>query len=67
MVLDKGQLTEEGNKLETLRHSTAHVMAEAVQSIFPEAKVGIGAAIENGFFYAFDFTRSLTADDLPLL
>ncbi len=58
MVLNKGQPTEEDKKLETLRHSAAHVMAEAVQSIFPDAKFGIGPAIENGFYYDFDLPRS---------
>ena len=67
MVLNEGQTIEEGKKLEILRHSAAHVMAEAVQSIFPEAKFGIGPAIENGFYYDFDLSRSLTADDLPLI
>jgi threonyl-tRNA synthetase len=67
MVLNKGQLTEEDIKLEILRHSAAHVMAEAVQSIFPGAKFGIGPAIESGFYYDFDLPRSLTSDDLPLI
>ncbi|MFC2017054.1 threonine--tRNA ligase [Chloroflexota bacterium] len=48
-----------------MRHSAAHVMAEAVQSIFPDAKFGIGPAIENGFYYDFDLPRPLTPDDLP--
>jgi len=65
MVLNEGQPIEEGKKLEILRHSAAHVMAEAVQSIFPKAKFGIGPAIENGFYYDFDLSRSLTSDDLP--
>lgn len=42
-------------------------MAEAVQSIFPDAKFGIGPAIENGFYYDFDLPRSLTPDDLPVI
>ncbi len=67
MVLNKGQPTEENKKLEILRHSAAHVMAEAVQSIFPDAKFGIGPAIENGFYYDFDLPRSLTSDDLPII
>ncbi|MFC1938150.1 threonine--tRNA ligase [Chloroflexota bacterium] len=50
-----------------IRHSAAHVMAEAVQSLFPDAKFAIGPAIENGFYYDFDLPRSLTPDDLPLL
>lgn len=53
--------------LDLMRHSTTHVMAEAVQSLFPEAKFGIGPAIENGFYYDFDLPRSLTPDDLPLI
>ena len=43
-----------------MRHSAAHVMAEAVLSIFPDAKFGIGPAIENGFYYDFDLPRTLT-------
>ena len=54
-------------KLETVRHSTAHVMAEAVKSIFPDAKFGIGPAIKDGFYYDFDLPRPLTPDDLPLI
>ena len=50
-----------------LRHSTAHVMAEAVLRIFPEAKLGIGPAIENGFYYDFDLPRSLNPEDLEVL
>ncbi|MFC1897371.1 threonine--tRNA ligase [Chloroflexota bacterium] len=58
---------EENKQLEILRHSAAHVMAEAVQSIFPDAKFGIGPAVENGFYYDFDLPRSLTSGDLPLI
>jgi threonyl-tRNA synthetase len=65
LVLDKEQQEAEDKKLEIMRHSAAHVMAEAVQSIFPDAKFGIGPAIENGFYYDFDLPRSLTPDDLP--
>ena len=67
MVPDKNQKIDKNEKLEIMRHSAAHVMAEAVQSIFPEAKFGIGPAIENGFYYDFDLPRSLTPDDLPLI
>ncbi|MCK4863517.1 MAG: threonine--tRNA ligase, partial [Dehalococcoidales bacterium] len=55
------------NKLETMRHSASHVMAEAVLSVFPDAKFGIGPSIENGFYYDFDLPRSLTPDDLPII
>ncbi len=50
--------------LEILRHSVAHIMAEAVQAIFPETKVTIGPAIENGFYYDFDKPEPFTPDDL---
>ena len=51
-------------ELARMRHSCAHVMAEAVQELFPEAKFGIGPAIEHGFYYDFELPRSLTPDDL---
>ena len=51
-------------ELARMRHSAAHLMAEAVQEIFPEAKFGIGPAIEDGFYYDFDLPRPLTPDDL---
>jgi threonyl-tRNA synthetase len=54
----------ENKKLETKRHSLSHIMAEAVQSLFPDVKFGIGPAIENGFYYDFDI-KQLSADDLP--
>ena len=57
--------TEE--KLERMRHSAAHIMAEAVQSLFPEARFGIGPTIEDGFYYDFELPRSLTPEDLPII
>jgi len=56
-----------GDWLERMRHSAAHVMAEAVESLFPEAKFGIGPSIEDGFYYDFDLPRSLTPEDLPVI
>jgi threonyl-tRNA synthetase len=55
------------NNLEAMRHSASHVMAEAVLEIFPDAKLGIGPAIDNGFYYDFDLPRSLTPEDLPII
>ncbi|MDD4904252.1 MAG: threonine--tRNA ligase [Candidatus Bipolaricaulis sp.] len=49
--------------LETLRHTATHIMAQAVKRLFPEAKLGIGPAIDDGFYYDFDLARSLTEDD----
>ena len=51
-------------ELARMRHSAAHLMAEAVQEIFPEARFGIGPAIEHGFYYDFDLPRSLLPEDL---
>ena len=50
--------------VEKMRHSAAHVMAEAVQALFPDAKFGIGPAIEDGFYYDFELPRSLVPEDL---
>ncbi|WP_425457278.1 threonine--tRNA ligase [Desulfoglaeba alkanexedens] len=50
--------------LEILRHSASHVMAQAVKKLFPEAKVAIGPAIENGFYYDFQVDRPFTTEDL---
>lgn len=50
--------------LNILRHSTAHVMAQAVQELFPEAKLGIGPPIKDGFYYDFDVETPFTPDDL---
>ncbi len=50
--------------LEILRHSAAHVMAEAIKELFPEARFGIGPAIEDGFYYDVELSASLTPDDI---
>jgi threonyl-tRNA synthetase len=50
--------------LAIMRHSAAHVMAQAVQDIFPEARLGIGPPIENGFYYDFDVVSAFSPDDL---
>ncbi len=50
-----------------LRHSTAHVMAQAVQELFPDAKLGIGPPIENGFYYDFDVEEPFKPEDLTAL
>jgi len=52
-----------GEGTEVLRHSTSHVMAQAVQSLFPEAKITIGPAIKDGFYYDFDLDRSFSPED----
>ena len=51
--------------LETLRHSASHIMAQAVIELFPGVKLGIGPAIENGFYYDFDMPEQIAPEDLP--
>ncbi|MFQ5957064.1 MAG: threonine--tRNA ligase, partial [Candidatus Brocadiales bacterium] len=53
--------------LEILRHSTAHIMAQAVCRLFPGAKLGVGPTIENGFYYDFHLERPLTQEDLDAI
>ena len=53
--------------LDIIRHSTAHLLAYAVKSLFPEAQVTIGPVIENGFYYDFSYNRPFTPDDLGLI
>lgn len=57
--------TPEG--LEMIRHSAAHVMAAAVRHLFPGVKVTIGPAIENGFYYDFDYERPFSLEDFPAI
>ncbi len=61
------EMNETGQKAERMNHSAAHIMAEAVLCLFPEAKFGIGPTIESGFYYDFELSRALTPDDLPLI
>ncbi|MFF8600526.1 threonine--tRNA ligase [Streptomyces sp. NPDC015232] len=53
--------------LDILRHSTAHVMAQAVQELFPEAKLGIGPPVRDGFYYDFDVAKPFTPEDLKAI
>src|SRR3954447_18527787 len=62
-LLDAGAHSE----VDAMRHSTAHVMAEAVLDLFPGAKLGIGPAIHDGFYYDFGLPRALTPGDLEAI
>lgn len=64
---DKKKKVKDENFVHAMRHSLAHIMAEAVQDMFPEVKFGIGPVIENGFYYDFDLPRTLIPEDLPLI
>jgi len=61
------KLKTKDEQLERMRHSASHIMAEAVQCLFSEAKFGIGPTIENGFYYDFELPRPLTPEDLPVI
>ncbi len=59
--------TDSPEGLRVLRHSTAHLMAAAVQTLFPEAKFAIGPAIDDGFYYDMELPRPLAPEDLPVI
>ncbi len=61
----KALTAQKSEKLDLIRHSTAHIMAEAVIKLFPGTKVAIGPAIEHGFYYDFQLPRAISPDDLP--
>jgi threonyl-tRNA synthetase len=56
-----------GDPLDPMRHSAAHVLAEAVMDLFPGTKLGIGPAIQDGFYYDFQLERPLRPDDLAAI
>lgn len=60
-------MVHDQDELKSLRHSAAHIMAEAVLDLFPGTKFGIGPAIENGFYYDFELPRPVTPEDFPAL
>ncbi len=60
----KPQERYEDSELYRIRHSAAHIMAQAVLEMFPEGKITIGPPVENGFYYDFDLPRNLTPEDL---
>jgi len=59
------KIKKQESKIETIRHSLSHIMAYAVLELFPGTKLGIGPAIENGFYYDFQFSGQLSDKDLP--
>ena len=66
--VDLAIVTDKSNEaLEIIRHSTAHLLAQAVKQLFPSAQVTIGPVIENGFFYDFAFERAFTPEDLDAI
>ena len=59
--------TKDAEGLDVIRHSTAHLLAQAVKQLFPEAQVTIGPVIENGFYYDFSYHRAFTPEDLTAI
>ncbi|MEN6551225.1 MAG: threonine--tRNA ligase [Candidatus Cryosericum sp.] len=59
--------TASSEGLEILRHSTSHIMAEAIKELYPDAKLAIGPAIDTGFYYDIDMAKTLTPDDLGII
>ena len=64
---DYGDHESTDDPLEKLRHSTAHLLAAAVTELYPEAKYGIGPAVQDGFYYDFDFGKPISESDLPAI
>ena len=66
-MAEYGDHESSSDPLETLRHSTAHLLAAAVTELYPEAKYGIGPAVRDGFYYDFDFGKPISQADLPAI
>ena len=65
MAIDGDEIAPDASDhLAAMRHSAAHMMAAAVMELFPDAKLGVGPAIKDGFYYDFDLPRPLTPADL---
>lgn len=62
--MEKEQQNISAEALEVMRHSCAHLVAAAVQKLYPEAKFGVGPVVENGFYYDIDFPENITDEDL---
>ena len=56
---------DQKERVDTLRHSASHVLAAAVLRLYPGTNLGVGPAIEDGFYYDFEFPKPITEDDLP--
>ena len=63
----KGLIKMEMNELQTLRHSASHILAQAVKRLYPDTKLAIGPAIDDGFYYDFDTEHTFTTEDLEAL
>ncbi len=66
-MAEYGDHESSGDPLETLRHSTAHLLAAAVTELYPDARYGIGPAVQDGFYYDFDFGKRISEADLAAI
>ncbi len=66
-MAEYGDHEHSDDPLHTLRHSTAHLLAAAVTELYPDAKYGIGPAVEDGFYYDFAFSKPISESDLPAI
>ena len=67
IILPNGNVEETQEALKAIRHSASHVLAQAVKRLYPETKLAIGPAIDDGFYYDFDRDGGFTAEDLEKL
>lgn len=67
IILPNGNVEETQETLKAIRHSASHVLAQAVKRLYPETKLAIGPAIDDGFYYDFDRDGGFTAEDLEKL
>ena len=66
-MAEYGEHEATDDPLQVLRHSSAHLLAAAVTELYPDARYGIGPAVQDGFYYDFDFTRPISESDLPAI
>ena len=70
VILKDGSRSEaefDGQGAEIFRHTTSHILAQAVKRLYPDAKLAIGPAIEDGFYYDFDFAEPISSDDFAAI
>lgn len=66
-VLQSIKAFESGDDSKAFRHTSSHILAQAVKRLFPEAKLGIGPAIENGYYYDFDLDHRFSDEDISAI
>ena len=71
VILKDGSLGEQSfedrDGARTFRHTTSHILAQAVKKLYPDAKLAIGPAIDDGFYYDFEFSSPISSDDFKAI